>query len=64
VRDALANILFPGTSTIQTRARYFLLVPWIYRELEGREATGADIARLARRNEIRLIQALVEGGGK
>ncbi len=23
VRDALADLLFPGTSTIQTRARYF-----------------------------------------
>jgi hypothetical protein len=27
VRDAIADILFPGTSTIQTRARYFLFVP-------------------------------------
>jgi hypothetical protein len=24
VRDALSDVLFPGTSTIQTRARYFL----------------------------------------
>jgi hypothetical protein len=29
VRDAFADLLFPGTSTIQTRARYFLFVPWI-----------------------------------
>jgi hypothetical protein len=27
VRDAFADALFPGTSTIQTRARYFLFVP-------------------------------------
>ena len=26
VRDAFADMLFPGTSTIMTRARYFLLV--------------------------------------
>lgn len=25
VRDAFANIFFPGTSTIQTRAKYFSL---------------------------------------
>jgi hypothetical protein len=26
IRDALANQLFPGISTIQTRAKYFLLL--------------------------------------
>src|SRR3712207_8105184 len=31
VRDAFADMFFPGTSTIQTRARYFLFIPWIYR---------------------------------
>jgi len=30
VRDSFADQLFPGTSTIMTRARYFLLVPWTY----------------------------------
>ena len=30
VRDAFADMLFPGTSTIMTRARYFLLVPWTW----------------------------------
>ncbi|MFN8414557.1 MAG: DUF6361 family protein [Anaerolineales bacterium] len=34
VRDALADLLFPGTSTIQTRARYFFFVPWMYLDLE------------------------------
>ncbi len=28
IRDRLADALFPGTSTIQTRARYFLFIPW------------------------------------
>lgn len=36
VRDVFADILFPGTSTTQTRARYFLFVPWIYHDLERR----------------------------
>ena len=31
-----ADMLFPGTSTIQTRARYFLFVPWIYGWSGGR----------------------------
>lgn len=29
VRDAFANAFFPGTSTIETRLRYCLFVPWI-----------------------------------
>ena len=34
IRDAFANYFFPGTSTIQTRAKYFLLVPYILQELD------------------------------
>ena len=34
VRDAFADLLFPATSTIQTRAKYLLFVPWTYMELE------------------------------
>ena len=37
VRDAFANIFFPGTTTIQTRARYFLFIPWMYLDLEQKE---------------------------
>ncbi len=36
LRDALSDALFPGTSSIQTRLRYVLFVPWLYRRLEGR----------------------------
>lgn len=32
IRDAFANYFFPGTSTIQTRAKYFLIVPYILKE--------------------------------
>ena len=28
VRDAFGDMLFPGTSTLHTRARYLLIVPW------------------------------------
>jgi len=62
IRDTFADLLFPATSTIQTRARYFLFIPWIYRELERRRTLPADIERLARRDEIRLIHALENGG--
>ncbi|WP_455503271.1 DUF6361 family protein [Blautia sp.] len=32
VRDAFSNYFFPGTSTIQTRAKYFLIVPYVLKE--------------------------------
>lgn len=59
VRDAFADMLFPGTSTIQTRARYFLFIPWIYRRLERKRVGSAQVAARARRDEIRLIHALL-----
>jgi hypothetical protein len=62
IRDTFADLLFPATSTIQTRARYFLFIPWVYQELERRRTLPADIERLARRDEIRLIHALENGG--
>ena len=34
IRDAISNTLFPGTSVIQTRARYFLFIPWIFQRFE------------------------------
>lgn len=35
VRDAFSNLFFPGTSTIQTIAKYFLIVPYILKEACG-----------------------------
>ena len=32
IRDGLADLLFPGISTIQTRAKYFFIVPYILRD--------------------------------
>jgi len=34
IRDGFANLFFPGTSTIQTRAKYFLIVPYALKDLE------------------------------
>ena len=28
IRDGFANIFFPGTSTVQTRAKYFFIIPY------------------------------------
>ncbi|ALT69004.1 DUF6361 family protein [Methanobrevibacter millerae] len=34
IRDAYSDLFFPGTSTIQTRAKYFFIVPYALRDLE------------------------------
>lgn len=58
VRDAFADLLFPGTSTIMTRARYFLLVPWMYQQQEKSRTSSAQIAAAARRAEIALVDVI------
>ncbi len=58
LRDALSDALFPGTSSIQTRLRYVLFVPWLYRRLEGQRVRSSDVERAARAAEVDLIGRL------
>lgn len=62
VRDYLSDRFFPGTSTIQTRLRYMLFVPWILGALESRNGTTEQLSNEARSAELRLIEALKAGG--
>jgi len=48
VRDAFFDLMFPGTSTVQTRATYFLLVPWWYLKAKGVRAAHLRCPRHAR----------------
>jgi hypothetical protein len=54
VRDAFADLLFPGTSTIHTRVRYFLFIPWIHRQLEADGVRSAELPRKLRLAETEL----------
>ena len=60
VRDSFADQLFPGTSTIQTRLRYMLFVPWIYRKLENEKVPEDSFATQADKLERELIQPLLD----
>jgi len=60
VRDAIADQLFPGTSTIQTRLRYIFFIPWLYAQLEQKNTSSTAYASAARQAEGRLLQALIE----
>src|SRR5258705_513245 len=58
VRDALSDALWPGTSTLFTRARYFLFIPWCFRAAAEARNDVDKAAALADRNERLLITAL------
>src|ERR1700692_2724156 len=58
VRDTFADLFFPGTSTIMTRARSFLLVPWTYQRLEKQRIRSEQIAERARRAETTLVDVI------
>ncbi len=40
IRDGFSNLFFPGTSTIQTRAKYFLIVPYALKDIEYSNETN------------------------
>ena len=61
IRDTIADVLFPGTSTIQTRARYFLFIPWILQMVEARPRANSD--QLARQLQLQLCDALSKTHG-
>ncbi|MCY4664842.1 MAG: DUF6361 family protein, partial [Acidimicrobiaceae bacterium] len=58
VRDAFADMLSPGTSTVQTKLRYVIFLPWIFKRLEDDRVSAADFARRLRDHEARLIDCL------
>lgn len=59
IRDAIADQLFPGTSTIQTRLRYAFFIPWLFEEIESRSPSASKFPGAAREAENQLLAALV-----
>lgn len=62
IRDSIADHLFPGTSTIQTRLRYMLFIPWLFLMVESEDVPESRRREEARHLEIRLARALRAGG--
>ena len=62
IRNAFADLFFPGTSTLQTRARYFLFVPWFYLNFEQRRVPSRRIPTRLRQDEVNLMRTLQAAG--
>jgi hypothetical protein len=58
MRDALSDLLFPGTSTLIGRARYLLLIPWCFEVGAASSNDPAEARNKADRAERDLIVAL------
>lgn len=63
IRDGLANQLFPGISTIQTRAKYFFIIPYIlyeYQILKPHLRKGKTPAKYLEDREYEIMWQLAE----
>lgn len=61
VRDAYADILFPGISTIQTRAKYFVLIPYLFQKAGKQNLhSGAEVHKWLISVEDKIVQTLVD----
>jgi hypothetical protein len=60
IRDAFSDMLFPGTGALQTRARYFLFIPWMYLQFETANVSSAEVTRKGRDFELALINRLAD----
>lgn len=72
IRDAIADQLFPGISTIQTRAKYFFIIPYIlndYQKIKIGQRTRESPEKYLERREYEVMWKLgdsydhVEGHG-
>ena len=64
IGSSFSDLFFPGTSTIQTRACYFLLVPWLFLELERRKVKSSEARTRFRRAERNLNRQLCQGNNE
>lgn len=63
IRDALADQMFPGISTIQTRAKYFFIIPYIlydYQKLKPVQRHRTSPSRYLEDNEYEIMWYLAD----
>lgn len=64
LRDGMANKMFPGISTIQTRAKYFFIIPYILYEFQqlinNGQARGKSASKYLEQREYEVMWQLYE----
>ena len=61
VRDAFSDMLFPGISTLQTRAKYFVILPYLFAQAENhRFKHRRDVLAYIHNEEFTLVKTLVK----
>lgn len=62
IRDGFSDLFFPGTSTLQTRAKYFFIVPYLLMELEKESfSSPRRFIDTLSEQELELIEILKQG---
>ena len=59
IRDGFANFFFPGTSTIQTRAKYFFIIPYAMMDTVSDPHVTSVQQALSRLDEIEKESAVI-----
>lgn len=60
VRDAFSDLMSPGISTLQTRAKYFVLIPYLFALAEKRTfKSPREVLDFIHNQETQLVQTLV-----
>ncbi len=64
VRDAFSDLMFPGISTLQTRAKYFVILPYLFAQAENRGFKHRrDVLAYIHGEEFALVKSLVKNSG-
>ena len=59
VRDSISDLLYPGTSVLHTRAKYYILIPELFKKaMKSGLTTGSEVRNLINTDQDRIARAL------
>ena len=59
VRDSISDLLYPGTSVLHTRAKYYILIPELFKKaMKSGFTTGAEVRNLINTDQDKIARAL------
>jgi len=59
VRDSISDLLYPGTSVLHTRAKYYILIPELFKKaMKSGLTTGSEVRKLINTDQDKIARAL------